>query len=154
MESGNNVKRTPGLFKGPWIIRRLVPALLLMLVMAAPALAQNGNDNSQAPLTQADLDAYIYLVPRLTPEVTRDPARANQLLVDVGITKKRAVYVGAKIAIAQAMAIGALSPQQLTDNNVPLHLQPSPEEVSLVNTNLASLTLAQETARRAAATGK
>jgi hypothetical protein len=141
-------KRAFGLM-GSW---RCLALVFAFFILPQPLFAAEGPDFSQqASLTQADIDAYVYLLPRLTPEVTFDPARANQLMINANISKRRLVYVGAKVAIAQAMAIGAISPQQLSDNNVPLYLYPSPEEVSLVNTNLHSLTVAQETARRAAA---
>ncbi len=121
---------------------------LLCFSWASSALAQ---DLSEAySLTQADIDAYVYLLPRLTADVTADAARAGKLMAGVGMNKKRLIYVGAKVAIAQAMAIGAMTPKALDDHNVPLYLHPSPEEVSLVNTNLHSLTMAQEMARRAA----
>ncbi|UQZ89032.1 hypothetical protein C4J81_07395 [Deltaproteobacteria bacterium Smac51] len=136
--------------------RPLFPVLTAMLtaalfIMAQPAWAMDEDMSHLSPLTQADIDAYVEVLPRLTPEVTRDAPRANKLLIDAKISKKRLVYVGAKVAIAQAMAIGAMNAQQLTDNNVPLYLHPSPEEIALVTTNLHSLSLAQETARRAAA---
>lgn len=127
-------------------------ALAALLILPRLAWAAEDEDLShQSPLTQADIDAYVYIMPRLTPELTHDAARANQLMINAGVNKKRLVYVGAKVAIAQAMAIGAMTPRQLADHHVPLYMQPSPEEISLITTNLQSLTLAQETARRAAA---
>lgn len=132
------------------VLRCLSFFLALFLLPQLSLAAEDEDLSHQAPLTQEDIDDYVYLLPRLTPEVTLDPAKANQLMIDAGIGKRRLIYVGAKVAIAQAMAIGALSARQLADHSVPLYLYPSPEEVELVNTNLHSLTLAQETARRAA----
>ncbi len=143
-------KRAP--WPGPRLRRFLGALWLAFFILPQAALAADGEDLSyQSPLTQADIDAYANILPLLTTEATRDAAGINQLMISYNIGKKRLVYVGAKVAIAQAMAIGALSPRQLADHNVPLYLHPSPEEVVLVNTNLHSLTLAQEKARRATA---
>lgn len=111
---------------------------------AAQGRAEHG------PLTQADIDGYIYLLPRLVGESGRDSERGAGLLREAGLSRGRAAYVGAKVAIAQALVSGLLSSSQLTMDQVPLHLQPSAEELTLVNDNLASLVKAQEAARRAA----
>jgi hypothetical protein len=101
-------------------------------------------------LTQADIDGYIYLLPRLVGEAEQEPEQGARLLREAGLSRQRAAYVGAKVAIAQALVSGLLSSSQLTSDNVPLHLQPSAEELTLVNDNLASLVKAQQAARRVA----
>jgi hypothetical protein len=103
------------------------------------------------PLTQADLDGYIYLLPHLVGQTERDPEQGARLLKEAGLSRRRAAYVGAKVAIAQALVSGLLSSSQLTTDKVPPHLQPSAEELTLVNDNLTSLVKAQEAARRSAA---
>lgn len=130
--------------------------LLALLMLAGGWLcwpgagaAQDRTDNGR--LTQADLDGYIYLLPRLVGQAEEGPEQGSSLLREAGLSRRRAAYVGAKVAIAQALVSGILSSSQLTDDKVPLHLQPSAEELTLVNDNLASLVKAQQAARRAAA---
>lgn len=131
--------------------RRLALILPVLLVLAAiPAEAQEDFAN-EPPLTQADLDGYVYLTPRLLGEAAKDPDTAARLLSEAGLGRRRAVYVGAKIAVTQAMITGALTPDQLDKEKVPLYLRPSAEELALVQRNLTSLTQAQVAARRAAA---
>ena len=138
----------PRCARGPWL---LFPALLLALAfLSAPASAQEDFADEPA-LTQADIDGYIHLTPRLLGQAARDPETAALLLAEAGLSRRRAVYVGAKIAVAQAMATGALTPDQLDREKVPVYLRPSAEELSLVQHNLTSLTQAQIAARRAAA---
>lgn len=126
-------------------------ALALILAGCWPGLGSAQARTDYGPLTQADIDGYIYLLPRLVSGVEQDPEQGLRLLREAGLSRQRAAYVGAKVAIAQALVSGLLSSSQLTSDNVPLHLQPSAEELTLVNDNLASLVKAQEAARRAAA---
>lgn len=132
--------------------RMIFPAFLLILGLAAlPSGAQALDDFSNEPaLTQADIDGYIHLTPRLLGEAARNPDTAARLLDEARLSRRRAVYVGAKIAVTQAMVTGALSPDHLDREKVPLYLRPSAEELSLVQRNLTSLTQAQLAASRAA----
>lgn len=91
------------------------------------------------------------MLPRLAGEPEQDPEEGARLLREAGLSRRRAAYVGAKLAIAQALVSGLLSSSQLTADKVPLRLQPSAEELSLVNDNLTSLLQAQQEARQAAA---
>lgn len=134
------------------MISALLALLLAAGLMNCP-VAAGAEDNfaDEHPLVQVDIDGYIYLTPRLLGAAAQDQTTAARLLGEAGLTRRRAVYVGAKIAVAQAMVTGALSPGQLTEKGIPLYLQPSAEELSLVQKNLTSLTQAQAEARRIAA---
>lgn len=126
-------------------------ALLLAGCWLWPWLGWAQSRTDYGPLTQADIDGYIYLLPRLVGEAEQVSEQGAGLLREAGLSRQRAAYVGAKVAIAQALVSGLLSSSQLTSDNVPIHLQPSAEELTLVNDNLASLVKAQQAARRAAA---
>ena len=132
--------------------RLLALALLLVLGLAGGPAAVWAEENfaNERPLTQADIDGYIHLTPRLLGQAAQDPVIAAGLLNEAGLSRRRAVYVGAKIAVAQAMVTGALDPGQLSEKGVPLYLQPSADELSLIQKNLTSLTQAQAEARRVA----
>lgn len=133
--------------------RMIAWALALLLAGGClwPGVGSAQSRVEHGPLTQADIDGYIYLLPRLVGESGRNSERGAGLLREAGLSRGRAAYVGAKVAIAQALVSGLLSSSQLTTDKVPLHLQPSAEELTLVIDNLGSLVKAQEAARRAAA---
>ncbi|MDR1044826.1 MAG: hypothetical protein LBP33_06880 [Candidatus Adiutrix sp.] len=132
-------------------------AFLLTLMLAAlmPAARLGADDAalmaSEGPLTQADLDAYVYMLPKMAGQAGQDPQAAALLFKEAGLTRRRAAYIVAKITVTQALASGLVSTGQLHDDQVPAYLQPSTAELTLVNDNLASLVKAQEAARQAAA---
>jgi hypothetical protein len=107
----------------------------------------------QPPLTQADIDSYVYLTPRLAGPAGQNPDQAVEIFKQSGFTRRRAVFVGAKVAVTQALASGLMSQTQLEEQKVPLPLRPSAEELQLVTRNLDSLVEAQDQARQAAAQG-
>lgn len=121
----------------------------LILILACSWLWPGVGGAEGGPLTQADIDGYVYLLPRLVGEAERDPDQGARLLREAGLSRQRAAYVGAKIAVAQALVSGLLSSSQMTSDKVPLYLQPSAEELALVNDNLAFLVKAQQAARQA-----
>jgi hypothetical protein len=122
-------------------------AALTLLLAAESVTAQTYLDlSSEGPLTQADIDAYIYLTPRLVGDMINDSERLT-VLREVKLTKRRAIYISAKIPLAQAMAVGLISPGHLLDERVPPYLHPLTAEVQLVNRNLTSLMKAEEEAR-------
>ncbi|MDR0882487.1 MAG: hypothetical protein LBP55_08090 [Candidatus Adiutrix sp.] len=121
---------------------------LLILALALWGLGY-GPDVARAQtghLTQADIDGYVYLLPRLAG--AQDQERQAAYLRESGLSRQRAAFVSAKILITQAVATGRLATGHLTDKKVPLQLQPSPEEMKLITINLTSIVKAQETAQR------
>ena len=113
-------------------------AILALAWLSGSALASEG------PLTQADIDAYIYLAPRFFGEIMNYPDEAAKLLNEVNLTRRRAIYITAKIPLAQALARGLISPEQLV--GIPAYLHPTTEEVRLVNGNLMTLMQAESAA--------
>jgi hypothetical protein len=120
--------------------RGLTAALILILILFSSAARANDLDR-EGPLTQADIDAYIYLVPRLSGDIMDYPELAAGLLQEARLTRRRAIYLATKIPVAQALARGLLSPGQLMD--IPAYLHPTTEEVQLVNANLMTLMQAE-----------
>lgn len=136
---------------GPGFARCLFVITLALILWAGfwvGPLRAADPQGMEPPLTQADIDGYIYLLPRLLGEAARNQATASLLLKESGLTRRRAAHVAAKIAIAQALNTGSMSPNQLTENQVPLSLHPTPDELRLVQINLISLQQAQFEARR------
>jgi hypothetical protein len=114
--------------------------VLALFWLSASALA----NNREGPLTQADIDAYIYLAPRLLGDIMNYPDQAVKLLNEAKLTRRRAIYITAKIPLTQALARGLISPGQLMD--IPAYLHPTTEEVQLVNSNLMTLMQAESAA--------
>ena len=115
---------------------------IALLALSTPALANN--ESREAPLTQADIDAYIYLAPRLLGGIMNYPDQAAKLLNEVKLTRRRAIYITTKIPLTQALARGLISPRQLVE--IPAYLHPTTEEVQLVNANLMTLMQAESAA--------
>jgi len=116
--------------------------VLALVCLAAPAWA--AGEDPEGPLDQADIDAYVFLAPRLFGEIMNYPDKAAQLLNEANLTKRRAIYITAKIPLTQALASGLIAPGQLMD--LPPHLRPTTEEVQLVNANLLTLMQAESAA--------
>lgn len=125
-------------------------ALVVVWGFSGQGLAQNGQTADEGPLTQADLDAYVYLLPKMAEVKGGTPEEMAIVLRESGLTRRRAAYVVTKVFLAQSLAQGLSSPDQMIEENVPLYLRPSTEEITLVNNNLTSLFQAQSAARRAA----
>ena len=119
----------------------LAAAALALVLSAAPAL---GSEDREGPLTQADIDAYIFLAPRLLGDIMNYPDQAAKLLKEVNLTRQRAMYITAKIPLTQTLARGLVSPGQLM--GIPAYLHPTTEEVQLVNDNLLTLMQAESVA--------
>jgi hypothetical protein len=145
---------------GRWCRFGLVLGLVLVGLWSGEARAQVLNRvrtpippslTGQPPLTQADIDSYVYLTPRLAGPAGQNPDKAVEIFRRSGFTRSRAVFVGAKVAVTQALASGLMSQTELEEQKVPLPLRPSAEELQLVTRNLDSLVQAQDQARQAAA---
>ena len=125
----------------------LAAALAAMILSAAAAWAQNYVDPSaEGPLTQADIDAYIYIAPRLQGGIMQYPELAAKVRNEAKLTRRRAIYLTAKIPLAQALARGLISPSRLVDAQVPVPLHPTTEEVKLVSANMHTLMQAESEA--------
>lgn len=91
----------------------------------------------EPPLTQADVDGYIKLLPKITAAAA-NPAAAAELYKEVGWTEIHFSYVMAKLGFAQALAMG-MPAEALQMDKIPQALRPSEAEVTLVKNNLPAL---------------
>ena len=131
--------------------RKTVFALTLLLALAlcsSLALAQlppagaippevEAAMKKEPPLAQADIDAYLKIMPQLGPVVS-DPAAIAKLYEGAGLTEIRFGYLSTKIGLGLALAQGATA-EQLGIANLPAVLKPSEAEIALVKTNAAKL---------------
>jgi len=122
---------------------RGLATVLALVCLYAPAALAAGED-PEGPLAQADIDAYVYLAPRLFGDIMKHPEQAVKLLNEARLTRRRAIYITAKIPLTQALARGLITPDQLMD--IPANLRPTVEEVQLVNANLLTLMQAESAA--------
>lgn len=88
-------------------------------------------------LTQADIDAYIKVLPK-TSAVAQDPAAVAKLYQEAGLNETRLTYVASKIGLGMALAAGA-TPEQINLNQMPEVLRPTDAEVALVKKNIQNL---------------
>ena len=118
---------------------------LVVIMLSTTAQARD----SLAPLSQGDIDGYVYLLPRLRGDIAKNQVEALGILRDAGLTRERAAFVATKVAISQSILDGLLSPSQLDNGKIPYRLRPSAEELNLVQKNITSLEQAQHLAKRA-----
>ena len=141
-----------------WImVKKLLTFLVLILGVTSPALSSaQGEAHSdippavidtlaeEPPLGQADVDAYIKIMPEL-PKLLSDPQGAEQLAASLNLSQIRFSYIVAKVPLAMALSSGA-DPKALGLDSLPQALRPSGSELSLVKDNLKALLEAAEKA--------
>lgn len=91
----------------------------------------------EKPLSQADIDAYVKLLPKMGVAAT-DPAALAKLYEGAGLSEVRFTYISSKVGLGMALAAGATA-DQLNLNQMPEVLRPTDEEVALVKKNLSEL---------------
>lgn len=114
----------------------------LALAQAPPTAAALPADIAAAmekekPLAQADIDAYLKILPKMGA-VAQDPAAVAKLYEGAGLSEVRFSYISAKVGLGMALAAGATA-QQLNMEQMPEVLRPTDEEVALVKKNLSAL---------------
>lgn len=133
------------------MIRKIVLTWAVALGLAlTPALAQAQTEPAgtlppevaaslakEKPLAQADIDAYLKVLPKMG-DVAKDPSAVAKLYEDAGFTEIRFSYVAGKIGLGMALASGA-TPEQMNMDQIPEVLRPSDAEVELVKKNLDKL---------------
>ena len=136
--------------------------LILSLGAISPALAQESTRapippalvsalDHEPPLNQADVDAYIRIIPEIIPELAKlfhDPQSAEQLAAGLNLSQIRFYYIMAKVPLTMALASG-VDPKNLGLDSLPKALSPSSRELRLVKNNLKALNEAAEEASRA-----
>jgi hypothetical protein len=103
--------------------------------------------DEEPPLSQADVDAYIKIMPELT-RLLSDPHNAEQLAASLDLSQIRFSFIVAKVPLTMALASGA-DPKILGLDSLPKALRPSDRELRLVKDNLEALVAAAEEANRA-----
>ncbi len=144
------------------MIKKIAAALLVLtlIISAATVLAQMAPNAAAAippevlealakepPLTQADVEAYLKIMPEM-PKAMNDPSILIKAYEGAGLTEVRFSYVVSKIALAQAMSMGA-SAEQLGLDRLPEVLRPTEADRELVNKNKEALGKAAEEMTRA-----
>jgi hypothetical protein len=142
------------------MMKKPLTFLFLILGAASPALSSAQGDvhsdipqsviealAGEPPLGQADVDAYIKIMPELTGLLS-DPQGAEQLAAGLNLSRIRFSYIVAKVPLAMALASGA-DPRALGLDSLPRALHPSDLELRLVKDNLEALLKAADEADRA-----
>jgi len=142
------------------MVKKLLILLVLILGAAPPGLSPAQEEvhsdipsavietlDKEPPLSQADVDAYIKIMPEL-PRLLSDPQGAEPLASGLNLSPLRFSYIVAKVPLTMALASGA-DPKSLGLDSLPRALRPSDRELSLVKDNLKALMEAAEEANRA-----
>jgi len=103
--------------------------------------------DAEPPLGQADVDAYIKIMPEMT-KLLSDPQSAESLAASLNLSQIRFSYIVAKVPLTMALASGA-DPKALGLDSLPKALHPSDKELALVKGNLEALITAAEETNRA-----
>ncbi|MDR2725536.1 MAG: hypothetical protein LBC90_05645 [Candidatus Adiutrix sp.] len=140
--------------------KKLLTFLFLILGATLPALSSAQEEAhsdippavietlaEEPPLGQADLEAYIKIIPEL-PKLLSDPQSAEQLAAGLNLSPIRFSYIVVKVPLVMALASG-VDPKSLGLDSLPQSLRPSDSELSLVKDNLETLIEAAEKANRA-----
>ena len=140
--------------------KKILTLTLLILWMTSPALLSAQEEihsdipravieslAEEAPLGQADVDAYIKIMPELT-RLLSDPQSAEQLAASLNLSQIRFSYIVAKVPLTMALTSGA-DPKSLGLDSLPKALHPSDQEMGLVKNNLEALIKAAEEANQA-----
>ncbi len=118
-------------------------ALLIALALFLPAgaaLAQMGAFppevmaalQKEPPVTNADIDAYIKMLPQMPAALSGGEAGLVKLYEGLGLTQMRFTYIMSKIGIAHSLAMGRFNAERLDTEGVPEFLRPTDAEKALV----------------------
>lgn len=91
----------------------------------------------ESPLTQADIDAYLKVLPKMGAAMNSAEAMAA-LSTEAGFSDVRFSYVGSKVGFAMSLAAGATA-QQMDMSQIPQVLRPTEAEIELVKKNIEPL---------------
>ena len=130
--------------------RSLSVLSLLLLLSAVPAPAQSGEADEitpeiiealkkEPPLTQADLDTFIRIMPEMSRAAEKDPSQAVKIYEKAGFTENRFGLIFSKATLGMFMASGISREALMSGQDVPEVLMPSDAEVELIKKNMAAL---------------
>lgn len=131
-------------------IAALAMTLMLTIMTAGAASAQMlggvgqvpeaalAEMQKEGPLTQADVDIYIKLLPTMGQAMTGGADGLKSIHEASGLSEVRLSMVMTKVALSQALASG-LTMEQLNAQQIPDVMKPTDAEVELVKKNMDKL---------------
>lgn len=87
----------------------------------------------EKPLTQADVDAYIKMMPELA-KAGGNPEAATKVYKDAGLSEIRFSYIMTKVSLGMSLGMG-MTAEQLGLGDMPEAILPNKEEIELVKKN-------------------
>lgn len=94
----------------------------------------------ESPMTQADVDVYIKILPQLAKAAT-DPSAAANIQKASGLSDIRLGMIMTKISLAQAVNMG-MTLDQLNVDQLPEAMRPTEDDIALVKTNMDKINAA------------
>lgn len=130
--------------------RSLSVLSLVLLLSAVPALAQSEASDeispeiiaalkNEPPLTQADIDTFIKIMPEMSKAAEKDPAQAVKIYEKAGLTENRFGLIFSKVTLGMFVASGIPKETLTSGQDVPEVLVPSDAEIELIKKNLEAL---------------
>lgn len=130
------------------MIKKTVTALALAMILvlgASSAFAQLPNFGAippeamkelanEPPMTQADIDIYLKVLPELG-KAMQDPSAVEKIQKSSGLSEARLGLVLTKVSLAQAMSLG-MTLEQLNAGSLPDAMKPTDADVELVKKNM------------------
>jgi len=98
----------------------------------------------EAAMTQADVDAYIKILPNLGKAMS-DPNAMAAMVKESGLSEARLGMVMTKVSLAQALAMGMTMEQlnsSLNAGQIPEVMKPTDADVALVKNNMEKINTA------------
>ena len=113
----------------------ILPLLLAVFVTCTAAHA--GQPAAMAQISQADVDAYIYLLSNINT-VADDPNAIFQLYRTSGLSPDRYQLIEGKVMASYYLSLGA-TPEALRNQGMPPEMLPSPAEAQVINANMDAI---------------
>jgi len=142
------------------MIKNYFFAVLALIVMftAVPASAQPGGADEitpeiiealkkEPPLTQADIDTFIKIMPEMSQAAAKDPAVAVKIYQEAGLTENRFGLIFSRVTLGLLIASGIPRETLLSGQDVPEVLMPGDSELDLISRNMEALGQVFESAR-------
>ncbi len=131
------------------MLRKIVVVAAFALVMACGAVfAADAQEEavaaamaamaSQPELTQADIDAYLALTPKVAAAAA-DPAAVMKAYEESGLSPERLGSVATKITLGMALSQGATREQLGAGGQTPEFMFPNDAETALIAKNMPAI---------------
>ena len=114
------------------------PSLVFaFLFICAAAPVGEAGQVPTAAITQAELDAYLAVIPQID-EVGDDPMGIFNLYRQSGISPERFSIISFRVSVGSALAQGVKA-EQLGLSQAPAEMMPSDAEVDLIKRNMTNI---------------